>query len=61
MKGKSMILSKEKSDELLEALKPLLKWMNENCNPHTKVIVEQARVDLLDGVVGIPTMEFVKD
>jgi hypothetical protein len=56
-----MILTKEQSDSLLEAAKPLIKWMSENCNPHNKAIVETNRVELLSEVTGIPCNEFLKD
>ena len=56
-----MKLTREQLDELLEAAKPLMKWMSEHCNPHNKAIVEIDRVDLLDGVCGIPCNEFILD
>ena len=34
-----MILSKEQIDAMLEAANPLVKFPNENCHPHVKVIV----------------------
>jgi len=48
-------------DSFLEAAKPLIKWLNENANPHAKVIVDTASAELLSGEIGIETFEFVKD
>lgn len=56
-----MILTKEQLEELKEASKPLLKFLNENCNPHAKVIVECDRVEILGGSASIKCDEFVKD
>jgi len=56
-----MVISKEQQEELLTAAKPLIKWLNENCHPHVKVIIETDRAELLEGVVNIPTEEFIKD
>jgi len=56
-----MIITKEQSGEMLEAAKPLIKWMNDNCHPHTKVIVETDRAELVEGVASVLTQEFIKD
>jgi hypothetical protein len=48
-------------ENLLEAAKPLLKLLNDGCNPHCKVIVTQTTVELVEGVVGNGTKEFRRD
>lgn len=35
-----MILNEEQIDEMQEMAKPLIKWLNDNAHPHTKIIVE---------------------
>lgn len=56
-----MIITKEKSDEMLEMAKPLMKWMNENCHPHCIVHVDQNTVALTEGVAMNRTDEFLLD
>ena len=48
-------------DSFLESAKPLIKWLNENANPHAKVIVDTASAELLSGEIGVETFEFVAD
>lgn len=56
-----MILTKEKTDEMLEAAKPLIKWLNENTHPHCQCFVDNAGVALLEGVAVRRTEEFIRD
>ena len=53
-----MILSKQQTSEFETAARPLVKWLNENCNPHVTVIVTPARVVLTDGVCSIPIDDY---
>lgn len=55
-----MILNKKQQDELLEASKPLIKWINENCHPHCEATVTSTSVELMEGIAGHHTDEFVK-
>lgn len=55
-----MITAKQRSD-MLEAAKPLINWMNQNCHPHCIVQVEQTTVELLEGVSSAHTYEFQRD
>lgn len=56
-----MILTKEKIDEFLEASKPLMKWLAENCHPHTAAIVENDRAELIEGIAIVKCNSFIKD
>ena len=56
-----MTLTDEQKASLLEAARPLLKWMNENTNPHCEVRVDTSRVELVSGVHSVPCMDYVKD
>jgi len=56
-----MPITKEQQQEMLEAAKPLMKWMNENCHPHCKMIVGQMHMELLEGVATNKTEEFMTD
>lgn len=46
---------------LQEISKPLIKWLNENCNPHMKLIIEYDRVELVSGECSFKNEEFIKD
>jgi hypothetical protein len=56
-----MTITAEQQNEMLEAAKPLMKWMNDNCHPHCKAVVEQAHIELVEGIATHGTLEFVKD
>lgn len=40
-----------KIKQLMEAAEPLMKFLKENYNPHTKVIVDCISAELLEGIV----------
>ena len=44
-----------------EAVKPLIKWLAENCNPHAIVTVSSTSAELLHGVESVFTEEFLVD
>jgi hypothetical protein len=46
--------------ELLEAAKPLIKYLNDNHNPHAKAIVECDCVEIVTGEIIATTEEFIK-
>ena len=56
-----MILTNKQFDQMLEAAKPLIKWMNDNCHPHCTARVDQVSVELTEGVATNRTEEFLKD
>jgi len=56
-----MKITPDQQAELLEAAKPLLRWLNENAHPHIKAIVDHTTVELVEGVATAKTDEFLKD
>lgn len=56
-----MILTKEQKHEFEAAVKPLIKWINDKCDPHTKVIVEPTCAEVVSGEQVFNTTEFVND
>jgi len=44
-----------------EAARPLIRWLNENCSPESKVIVDISRAELLEGDGAFQTDDYVKD
>ena len=68
LKGQRSGLRKSKAEfreitqeNLLNAAKPLLKLLNDGCHPHCKVIVTQNTVELVKGVIGAGTNQFLRD
>mgnify|MGYP006909287225 CR=1 FL=1 len=56
-----MIITKKQILEMLEAAKPLIKWLNENTYPHAQCIVDLDGVRLTEDIAMIKTDEYVKD
>lgn len=56
-----MILTNEQMGELMDAAKPLMKWLSDNCHPHCSVIVENDRAELVEGIANVQTNEFIKE
>ena len=56
-----MILAHGQLNEMLNAAKPLIKWMNENCHPNFEAVVNQTSVELLEGIAMNRTEEFLID
>ena len=57
----NMTINKEQQANMLEAAKPLIKWLNENCHPHCEFRVSQNSVELVESVALELTDEFLKD
>ena len=56
-----MKIKKEQADEMLEKAKPLIKWLNDNCHPHTDIVVTHLSAELKESVSIVRTTEFLKD
>lgn len=56
-----MILNDQQMKEMLDAAKPLMKWMNENCHPHCRAHVDQNTVELTEGIATNRTDEYLRD
>jgi len=49
-----MTITKEQQEQMLEAAKPLIKWMNQNCHPHQTIRVELDSVELTESIARTP-------
>ena len=56
-----MTLNRGQIKEMLEASKPLIKWMNDNLHPHCTVLVDNGKAELMEGIATCRTDEFIKD
>ena len=54
-------VDKAHSSSFEDVVKPVIKWLNENANPHTSVSIDATSAQLLTGEIGIHTEEFIKD
>ena len=39
-------------EEFKKAVQPLIEWINENCNPHEKVVVEMGKAMVISEEMG---------
>jgi hypothetical protein len=56
-----MTITNEQREEMLEATKPLMKWLADNCHPHCKAIVDSCKIELVEGIATHGTDEFIRD
>jgi hypothetical protein len=56
-----MSITEKQRNEMLEAAKPLMKWLAENFHSHTMAVVHGARIELLEGIATNSTLEYVDD
>lgn len=56
-----MILTEEQIKEFEVAAEPLIKWLNDNCHPHCKVIVENDSAELVEDSCRIKNDKHIKD
>ena len=56
-----MILTSEQAQAMLEAAKPLMKWLSENCHPHYSATVDAGSVEVFESFAHTTTDEFIKD
>jgi hypothetical protein len=58
-KGAGMTITQHQSEQMLEAAKPLIKWLNENCHPHCAVHVDQRSAELVEAVAMVKTDDYL--
>lgn len=56
-----MTITKEQQEQMLEAAKPLIKWLNENCHPHCLALLDQNTVEITEKIATHRTDEFLRD
>lgn len=60
-KDYQMEMTEEKQKQFEEAAKPLIKFLNDHCNPHTIVTVTCTDAEILAGCGNFSTHEFLRD
>lgn len=56
-----MNLTESERDEFEVLAIPIIKWLNDHCHPHVTVIIDNASVELLEGVMARRHEEFLVD
>jgi len=54
-------MEENKRKEFETLAKPLIKFINDNCNPHTKIIIETDSAEIVSGECAFFTKEFIKN
>ena len=54
-------LERKIMEEFEKLAKLLIKYLNENHNPHTSIIITTDSAEILEGAKGFTTDEFIKD
>lgn len=44
-----------------EVVRPVIEWLATNKHPHTKIIIQNDRAELFEGVVSFLTNDYIKD
>lgn len=48
-------MDEKKKEEFKKATESAVKWFNENCNPHQRIIIEMGGVELVSGEMAFQT------
>ena len=54
-------MSEAMRQEFSDLVKPLIKYLNDNHNPHSKIIIDTTSAEVVSGDYSIVTKEFIKD
>ena len=54
-------INEELEKEFKEKARPLIKFLNDNFEPHSKIYIETDSAHLLSGKIGFYTGEYIKD
>lgn len=54
-------MEKADMEEFEELSKPLIKFLNDTFNPHTKIIIDTTSAEIVSGECAFYTEEYVKD
>lgn len=54
-------IQKEKKEEFFALSNKLIKWLNDNANPHAKIIIDYESAELLSGELVNVNKSYIKD
>lgn len=55
------MLSAQAKNEFENISNVLIKWLNENSNPHAKIIINTTGAELVEGICAFRTDDYIKD
>lgn len=56
-----MITTEKQREEFEKVTRPVIKFLNDNFYPHTKVIVDFTTAELVEGLCSFRTEDYLKD
>ncbi len=56
-----MTITPQQKEEMLEAARPLIKWLNDNVHPHCRAVVDWTSIELLESFGSHSTEAFLND
>lgn len=54
-------MNKEERDQFVVLAKPLIKFLNDNCNPHASIRITIDSAEVVYGEIAVHTKEYIKD
>ena len=54
-------MTEEKRKEFTDMATQMIKWLNNNANPHASIIITPTSAELLSADIGFTTEEFLND
>jgi len=54
-------MTEEQQKEFEILARPLIRWLNDNCNPHSLITIDVDSATLLSGELAIHTKDYIKD
>jgi hypothetical protein len=58
---KEFVANTEPTDQFGDIVRPVIKWLAENANPHAKVIIDSTSAELVSGERSVNTEEYLRD
>lgn len=56
-----VVLSEEQKERFDLRCRDLMKWLCDNCHPHTTIIITPTSAELVEGIIARSTTEYVRD
>lgn len=56
-----MNLTDVQRGEFEKLSRPLIKWLNDNCHPHTSILIDTLSAEVLEGIAAIHTKDYLPD
>lgn len=53
-----MLLNEKQHSELEKTARPVINWLNDNCHPHTTIIIDNRSAELLEGIASVGLLTF---